>query len=130
MDVGEWFRWVSAFVLGAFSPVAVELTRHRVERKQRRQDRSDDFQRETLLNLQDASATLARLVAQTHMLIQADQPISDQHAELQRIASLEVSKFGVRIYDDDVRQSVTRFQNVVSRISLVPYDANHETLKT
>src|SRR5215204_7789302 len=45
---GESFRWAAGFVLGALSAILIEFARGQLERRQRRQDRRDDFQRETL----------------------------------------------------------------------------------
>lgn len=53
-----WELWI-AFVTGAITPVAVEILRTQVERRQRRQERRDDFQRETLLGLQESIYWLA-----------------------------------------------------------------------
>ena len=48
---GESFRWAAGSVLGALSAILIEFARGQLERRQRRQNRRDDFQRETLLSL-------------------------------------------------------------------------------
>ena len=46
---GESFRWAAGFVLGALSAILIEFARGQLERRQRPQNRRDDYQRETLL---------------------------------------------------------------------------------
>lgn len=60
MDSGEWFRWAAAFFLGALSTIAIEFGRGQFERRQRREDRRDNFQQETLVALQVTLATYRR----------------------------------------------------------------------
>lgn len=58
MDAGEWFRWAAAFVLGALSTVAIEFGRGQLERRQRKQDRRDEFQREKMIELLDPARAM------------------------------------------------------------------------
>lgn len=51
MDSGEWTRTIIAFVLGAVSPVLVRFGTLWLERKQRLQDRRDEFRREKMIEL-------------------------------------------------------------------------------
>lgn len=73
MSSAEWFRWAAAFFLGALSTIAIEFVRGQFERRQRRQDQRDDFQRQTLLDLQDGLLRLFDAVASIRTARQHEQ---------------------------------------------------------
>ena len=58
MDWAQWLATVLAALLGSvvgsLSTVGVQWVRQRVERTERRQDRRDDFQRTTIMELQES----------------------------------------------------------------------------
>ncbi len=85
MDASEWFRWAAAFFLGALSTIAIEFGRGQLERRQRKKDRRDDFQRETLLALQETLATYrraARSVWTDRVLASIDKEMDEEKGTL------------------------------------------------
>ncbi|MDP9362732.1 MAG: hypothetical protein M3Q10_00640 [Chloroflexota bacterium] len=60
METSDWLLVVASVVLGQFALLAIELLRGQLERWQRRRDQRDDFQRQALLDLQEALATYDR----------------------------------------------------------------------
>ena len=130
MDAGEWIRWVAAFILGAFSPVAVEFFRGRIERDQRRQDRSNDFQKETLVELQDQLTKLALAAGaiwteddwsyqQTGRRV-AETEARRELAREDRQATFRIHALRERVQDDRVREAVKRLQDVTAGIVYAP----------
>src|SRR5687767_15081665 len=59
-DYALAFLTLFAVVLGAALTTGIELARGQLERKQRRQDRRDDFERATLIELRDELVKLVR----------------------------------------------------------------------
>lgn len=118
-----------AFVLGALSPVLVRFGTLWLERKQRLQDRRDDFQRETLLALQDCFINVGRLTAQLHTYIENDWALGEQLSEARRLASLEAGKYVVRVVDERTRTLAGDYQATVERITTAAPDANHSALR-
>jgi hypothetical protein len=63
MTLGDWLTIIASVTVGQLLLVVVELARHWLTRKQRRDDAHDDFQRQTLLELQEALYTLVHAIA-------------------------------------------------------------------
>jgi hypothetical protein len=63
MDVSDWILVVEAVVLGHFALLGIEFMHSHLGRRQRRQDRRDDFQRKTLIELQEALFQYNRTLA-------------------------------------------------------------------
>jgi hypothetical protein len=51
LETSGWLLVVASVVLGQFALLGIEWLRGQLERKQRQDDRRDDFQRQTLLDL-------------------------------------------------------------------------------
>lgn len=129
MGASEWFRWAAAFVLGALSIVAIEFGRGQFERRQRREDRRDDYQRETLLDLQDALIRLGSATARVHMLIERSQPVPDDLDEALRFVSLETSKLVVRVTDGRARDLAFAFLEAETHVKNATPSSDHDALR-
>lgn len=128
MERSDFLFGVGAVIGGALLTIIIEWLRGWLERKQRRADRRDEFQRESLEHLQRALLQLARCAAQTHMVIQAEQRISTELDETQRLTSVEVSVYAVRITDESVGNLVQEFQQAVRNITAADSNSNHAIL--
>jgi len=93
MELSAWaIAGISIFAVfvGATIPVITDVFRVQLERKQRIQDRRDDFQRETLLALHEALIQRGVLGAEIHAMAHAGDPMSQELLTKERMALLEV----------------------------------------
>ncbi len=80
MNRGDWLVAVASVVVGALLVTLVEWLRSQIDRQQRMQDRRDDFQRQTLLDLQDA---LYRFMLGTNLIRENFQRVRTSERELE-----------------------------------------------
>lgn len=130
MDREGWLIAVGSVVVGALLVTLVEWIRGQIERRQRRRDRRDDFQRDTLLTLLDALLRLAHLTALIHIEVQHGRPVSDELDELRRQESVKVSRYSVVTLDERTRTPVTEFQHVTTKLTGAAQSANHDALSS
>lgn len=115
MAVESWTLPMATFLLGQLSLILMEWFRIRQVRKQRRGDARDDFQRQTLLELQDTLDEVARDAAMVIVLweqgLQLPGQRSDDHNDsspaqdlLQAI--LRLPTLAERVQDQAVRRLV------------------------
>lgn len=118
MDAAEWFRWAAAFFLGALSTVLIEFVRGQFERRQRKGDRRDDFQRETLLALQDTLYEMTKLTVDSGLHRKKHLEATGAWKGVAmpadywdgiREGTLQVPKLIVRVDDDDARGHASNF---------------------
>lgn len=110
--LSDWFTVFASVTFGQLSVLGVEWFRHRMSRNQRRSDARDDFQRQTLLELQDTLDELA-LNAATVVVLQGrglwllsqrkDVRYDNSHAQALLHADIRLTTLAERIQDDEVR---------------------------
>ncbi len=112
MDAGEWTIPVATLLLGQLSIFLLEWFRHWMTRRQRIDDARADFQRETLLELQDTLDELARDVAVVIILQvqhgrlpfqRADVPYDNPHAIAVLRAGVRLKTLAERVENEHVR---------------------------
>lgn len=130
MDAGEWVRWAAAFFPGALSTVLVEFGRGQLERRQRLNDRRDDFQRETLVEPQEMLEKMITATVAIQSFNELDEeayaavmepikpggrrlPDEAEWAEQETMAAIRVRTLYVRVHDDEVRGLVADFIKLV-----------------
>lgn len=108
----EWTIPVVTFLFGQLSLLLLEWFRHHQTRKQRRIDSRDDFQRETLLELQDTLEELALEGSTVTMLRERgfrlpgqrkDIRYDDPHAQTVLRADVRLLTLAERVEDEEVR---------------------------
>lgn len=108
MSPGEWIVPIAIFVLGQLSIFVLEWVRNRQARSQR----GEDFQRQTLLELQETLDDLAREGATVVVLREKafrlpcqrkDVRYDDPHAEAALRADVRLPTLVERVDDDEVR---------------------------
>lgn len=115
MDAEAWLPIVASVVLGQFALLGIDWLRGQMERNQRRADQRTDFQRATLLDLQDTLDELGRNAAAVAVLRQRafalpgwrkDVPYTDPHAQAVLKAAVRMTTLAERIQDQHIRASV------------------------
>jgi hypothetical protein len=128
MDAAEWVGWAAAFVLGAVSAAMIEFARGQIERRQRRADWRDDFQRDTLLALQEAvkhrSATALKILSRPQRAAAPEPEQLISHA----MTTLELDKLAVRINDEHTRQLVQNLRAATARVTELDPDADYAAI--
>jgi hypothetical protein len=111
LDRWDWLLIVASVVLGQFALLGIEFLRGQLERKQRQDDRRDDFRRQALLDLQDA-------------LYRCGQGLSMLKGEYLRIKAGESPP--IRLTADPV----SVMQDAAARIVMVTERVDDESLRT
>ncbi len=115
MAVESWTLPMATFLLGQLSLILMEWFRIRQVRNQRRGDARDDFQRQTLLELQDTLDQLARDAAMVIVLWEqglqrpgqrSDDHDDHSHAQDLLQAILHLPTLAERVQDQAVRRLV------------------------
>lgn len=128
MDRGDFLLGVGTVVGGALLTIGVEWLRGWVERRQRRNDRREDFQRQTLLDLQDTLDVLGKHAAIVAILRDRavplpgrgkDVPYDNPHAEAVLEAGMRMTTLAERVGEPKVRTSVKQLDDAL-RQSLSP----------
>lgn len=117
MDFDGWVIPVATLLLGQLSLFALEWLRHGLSRKQRRDDARDDFQRQTLLDLQEAVYWLVRLLGNAKIeferekqaLGRYDWPPEESPYIAGGVRIARITWLSERVNDEDVRRLVTEF---------------------
>ena len=128
MDAGEWFRWAAAFVLGALSAVVIEFARGQFERLQRRADRREDFQQQTLLALQDAVSARAVVTLSASKSARTGQEIGSEAENALILAAIETQKLVARVADSRTRDLAEQFLGATADAAYPNADADHDKL--
>lgn len=122
MDRGDFLLGVLTVVGGALLTILVEWLRGWLERKQRRNDLREDFQRQTLLDLQhtlDEPGEHAAIVAllREHALPlpgrDKDVPYDNPHAKALLKAEIRMMTLAERVHESKVRASVKQLDDAV-----------------
>jgi hypothetical protein len=131
---GDFLLGVGAVVGGALLTIVVEVLRGQVERRQRRADRRADFQRQTLLDLQDAllrSIIDLMDLRDEHRRMAAgggpdglsgpdlpdpDRDMEETAARMEETAA-RIVLLAARVDDDEVRRLVSEYRVTVRSIS-------------
>lgn len=117
---------IFSLVLGAALTILIELARGQLERKQRRQDRRDDFQRQTLVELQEAlfrhKQSLDVSIQEFRELRAGQLPASffwpENVPAEGRAAGARVTVLSVRATDETLRKIVKNYrQTVIDRLT-------------
>jgi hypothetical protein len=108
------------------------------ERRHQVQERRTAFQRDTLLQLQDAVGELMRTTAIMQLADHdryretgqwGKQLYDEQLSERNRVANAETSKLGARVHDDVIRDLLARVKAISAQIPLAPSpDQAHRAL--
>lgn len=118
MERADWYLVVAAVVLGQFALLAIEFLRSQMERWQRRRDHNNDFQRETLIELQDV---IHRFVLGISLILHnmerektGEQPhkwkaLGDP-GEMTQAAGPRIAILAERVKDDKLRELVNGLQ--------------------
>jgi hypothetical protein len=136
METQIWLPIVT-FVVGQLSVIGVEWFRSWLAREQRRRDRRDDFQRETLIELQEALyrvvRSLSNSIAEWELLYAGKPAPVWPEAENPRLlgagAFARNDALTVRVDDPEVRDLVEKFINRHERMFAEPKDAGVEVAK-
>lgn len=120
LDTSDWLLVVASVVLGQFALLGIEWLRGQIDRRQRREDRRDDFQRRTLLDLQDALDTLLGLTCEMYLHRQRSTKVSDELAEAHRKAASQVNILLTRCPDPKFQEHVEAFKNYAQRVLYAP----------
>ena len=109
---------IFALVIGAALTIVLDIARGQLVRKQRKQDRRDDFQHQTLLALQDAVYAHARNLAEIIHFERMEhiraggwrsQRLPDKLNNTDYEGRLQISMLSVRIQDDMVRRLIGEY---------------------
>lgn len=122
METSDWLLVVASVVLGQFALLAIEVLRGQLERWQRRQDRRDDFQRNTLLELQEALYQVTEWLSNARSRRQSIYEksgawgtvvVSDEHVQVLNSAMRRLEQLKVLVDDADLRLHASRFESGV-----------------
>jgi hypothetical protein len=128
MDAAEWFNWAAAFALGAVSVATIEVARGHIERRQGRADWRDDFQRETLLALQEAVAHRSAIALQILSRPQCANACAPEQLISHAMTTLELDKLAPRIKDAQTRQLIQELRAATARVSDLEPDADYAAI--
>jgi hypothetical protein len=128
MDAAAWFTWAAAFVLGAVSVATIEVARGHIERRQSRAEWRDDFQRETLLALQEAVARRSAIALQILSRPQCANACAPEQVISHAMTTLELDKLAPRINDAQTRQLIQALRAATARVSDLEPDADYAAI--
>jgi len=100
--------------LGAALTILIEVARGEMERKQRRDDRRDDFQRETLIEIQDQLAKMSR--AAKMLVPQVNPAIFVEDAPIYMESLFRLDVLLERLHDETLRGLVAQTQEEARRL--------------
>lgn len=134
----EFWAPVGAFLGGQIALIVVEWARHRLARKQRRQDARDDFQRQSLIELQEALYRLVRALSNAiheYKQLRANKPLPTWPVEEDpRIIGAgvhaRIDALAVRVDDEVVRRLVQEYLDKHAELSLESEDASLERFES
>lgn len=127
-DAAEWFNCVVAFVLGAVSVATIEVARGHIERRQGRADWRDDFQRETLLALQEAVAHRSAIALQILSRPQCANACAPEQLISHAMTTLELDKLAPRIKDHQTRQLILELRAATARVADIEPDTDYSAI--
>jgi hypothetical protein len=127
-DAAEWFNWAAAFVLGAVSVATIEVARGHIERRQGRADWRDDFQRETLLALQEAVAHRSAIALQILSRPQCANACAPEQLISHAMTTLELDKLAPRIKDHQTRQLILELRAATARVADIEPDTDYSAI--
>lgn len=125
-EVPYWFP-VATLVVGAIAGYLADYLRDSRAAARQGRERRGAFQRETLIELQDWVAKLARAAQQ---ILHHDElefrrsgqwgrtPVADAVDEAFRNATMNVNRYRVRVLDDDIRDAADEFTRLTAELSL------------
>jgi hypothetical protein len=128
MDAAEWFNWAAAFVLGAVSVATIEVARGHIERRHGRTDWRHDFQRETLLALQETVAHRSAIALQILSRPQCANACAPEQVISHAMTTLELDKLAPRIKDAQTRQLIQELRAATARVSGLEPDADYAAI--
>jgi fermentation-respiration switch protein FrsA (DUF1100 family) len=128
MNAAEWFRYAVAFLLGALSVATIAVARGHIERRQGRAAWRHDFQRDTLLALQEAVAHRSALALQILSRPQCANACAPEQVISHAMTTLELDKLAPRIKDAQTRQRIQELRAATARVSGLEPDADYAAI--
>ncbi len=100
MDRWDWLLVVASVVLGQFALLGIEGLRSTLDRRKRRQDRRDDFQHETLTEIQEAMVAISNAIGKIVHQVMTDSEITQDNLGVHREAEARYWVLSFRVTDD------------------------------
>jgi hypothetical protein len=120
LETSGWLLVVASVVLGQFALLGIEWLRGQLERKQRQDDRRDDFQRQTLLDLQDALyryiQALTMLKGEYERRKAGESPpirFTDHPVSIMQDAAARIVMVTERVDDESLRTLVSTYTDTI-----------------
>lgn len=133
----EWLRIVATFVVGQLSVIGIEWFRSWLTRDQRRRDARNEFQRQTLIELQESLYRLVRALSNSlreHELLNEGKRAPEWPAEEDpRIIGAgvfgRIDALTERVDDPRVRDLVSQYLDQHEKMFSAPEDSSTEVVK-
>lgn len=116
MDRWDWLLVVTSVVLGQFALLGIEWLRSTLDRRQRRQDRRDDFQHTTLTEPQEAMVAISDAVGKIVHQVMTDGEITLDDLTVHREAEARYWVLIFRVIDDATQAACNQYVGATRKI--------------